>query len=65
MADMEIFAQGDGGPRKLVRHPEKSKLQEDLPNLFCKAGVRVDFVPNVFRAYSIRPEGLTAAAREL
>ena len=45
--------------------PQKSKLQEDLQNLFCKAGERVGYVLNVFRAYSVRPEGLTAAAREL
>ena len=40
--------------------PEESELPDDLRGLFAKARERVGFVPNVFRAYSYRPERLRA-----
>jgi uncharacterized peroxidase-related enzyme len=38
--------------------PDPSELPEDLQKLFAKAQERIGFVPNVFRAYSFRPERL-------
>ena len=38
--------------------PHPSELPEDLQKLFAKANERIGFVPNVFRAYSFRPERL-------
>ncbi len=40
--------------------PEESELPENLQGLFRKAREQVGFVPNVFRAYSFRPERLSA-----
>src|ERR1044072_6082316 len=40
--------------------PDESELPEDLQGLFRKARERIGFVPNVFRAYSFRPERLSA-----
>ena len=40
--------------------PEESELPEDLRGLFRKARENLGFVPNVFRAYSFRPERLSA-----
>lgn len=40
--------------------PEESELPESLQGLFRKARENVGFVPNVFRAYSFRPERLSA-----
>jgi uncharacterized peroxidase-related enzyme len=40
--------------------PEESELPADLQGLFRKARERIGFVPNVFRAYSFRPERLSA-----
>lgn len=40
--------------------PEESELPEDLRGLFAKARESLGFVPNVFRAYSFRPERLSA-----
>jgi len=40
--------------------PEESELPENLRGLFRKARETVGFVPNVFRAYSFRPERLSA-----
>jgi len=40
--------------------PEESELPEDLQGLFRKAREKLGFVPNVFRAYSFRPERLSA-----
>jgi uncharacterized peroxidase-related enzyme len=40
--------------------PDESELPEDLQGLFRAARERIGFVPNVFRAYSFRPERLSA-----
>ncbi|WP_273887969.1 peroxidase-related enzyme [Rubrobacter naiadicus] len=40
--------------------PDESELPENLQGLFRKAKENVGFVPNVFRAYSFRPERLSA-----
>lgn len=40
--------------------PDESELPENLRGLFGKARETVGFVPNVFRAYSFRPERLSA-----
>jgi uncharacterized peroxidase-related enzyme len=40
--------------------PDESELPERLQGLFAKARERLGFVPNVFRAYSFRPERLSA-----
>jgi len=40
--------------------PGESELPEGLQGLFRKARERVGFVPNVLRAYSVRPERLSA-----
>jgi uncharacterized peroxidase-related enzyme len=40
--------------------PDPSELPADLQKLFGKATERIGFVPNVFRAYSFRPERLSA-----
>lgn len=40
--------------------PDESELPEDLQGLFRKAKENLGFVPNVFRAYSFRPERLSA-----
>ena len=40
--------------------PEEHDLPEGLQGLFRKARESVGFVPNVFRAYSFRPERLSA-----
>jgi len=40
--------------------PDEADLPENLRGLFAKARERLGFVPNVFRAYSFRPERLSA-----
>jgi uncharacterized peroxidase-related enzyme len=40
--------------------PEESELPDDLQGLFRAARERIGFVPNVFRAYSYKPERLSA-----
>jgi uncharacterized peroxidase-related enzyme len=40
--------------------PDEADLPDDLRGLFAKARERIGFVPNVFRAYSFRPERLRA-----
>src|SRR3954466_9420645 len=40
--------------------PDESELPEELQGLFRAARERIGFVPNVFRAYSFRPERLSA-----
>jgi uncharacterized peroxidase-related enzyme len=40
--------------------PDESELPEDLQGLFRAARERIGFVPNVFRAYSFRPDRLSA-----
>lgn len=40
--------------------PDPAELPEDLQKLFAKAQQRIGLVPNVFRAYSFRPERLRA-----
>jgi uncharacterized peroxidase-related enzyme len=40
--------------------PDEEQLPGDLRKLFAKARERLGFVPNVFRAYSFRPERLSA-----
>jgi uncharacterized peroxidase-related enzyme len=49
---------GDVG--SLFPVPDESELPERLQGLFAKARERLGFVPNVFRAYSFRPERLSA-----
>jgi len=40
--------------------PDERELPDDLQGLFAKARKRIGFVPNVFRAWSFRPERLSA-----
>jgi uncharacterized peroxidase-related enzyme len=40
--------------------PDETALPERLQGLFAKARETIGFVPNVFRAYSYRPERLSA-----
>src|SRR6187200_187504 len=40
--------------------PDESELPPELQSLFRVARERIGFVPNVFRAYSFRPERLSA-----
>jgi uncharacterized peroxidase-related enzyme len=40
--------------------PDEAELPDDLRGLFRAARERIGFVPNVFRAYSFRPERLSA-----
>ncbi|WP_460604955.1 peroxidase-related enzyme [Jatrophihabitans fulvus] len=40
--------------------PDESELPERLQGLFAKARETIGFVPNVFRAFSYRPERLSA-----
>lgn len=49
-----------GAPVSWFPVPDESELPDDLRGLFGKARERIGFVPNVFRAYSFRPERLRA-----
>lgn len=49
-----------GTPISWFPVPDESELPEGLQGLFRKARETVGFVPNVFRAYSFRPERLSA-----
>jgi uncharacterized peroxidase-related enzyme len=61
MTDVEhISRKGTGVPISWFPVPEESELPDDLRGLFRKARERIGFVPNVFRAYSFRPERLRA-----
>ena len=61
MTDVEhISREGTGVPISWFPVPEESELPEDLQGLFRKARETLGFVPNVFRAYSFRPERLSA-----
>ena len=40
--------------------PEETGLPDNLRNLFLKAREKIGFVPDVFKAYSFRPERLRA-----
>src|SRR5215218_4956610 len=61
MTDVEhISRKGTGVPISWFPIPEESELTDDLQGLFRKAREMVGFVPNVFRAYSYRPERLSA-----
>src|SRR4051812_40399387 len=40
--------------------PDEETLPDDLRKLFAKARERIGFVPNVFHAYSFRPDRLRA-----
>lgn len=55
-----ISRKGTGVPISWFPVPEESELPEDLQGLFRKAREKLGFVPNVFRAYSFRPERLSA-----
>ena len=55
-----ISRKGTGVPISWFPVPEESELPDDLRGLFRKARERIGFVPNVFRAYSFRPERLRA-----
>lgn len=41
-----------------LRVPEEATLDDDVKGLFAKARERLGFIPNVFRAYSLRQERL-------
>jgi uncharacterized peroxidase-related enzyme len=61
MTDVEhISRKGSAVPISWFPVPEESELPEDLQGLFRKARERIGFVPNVFSAYSFRPERLRA-----
>src|SRR5215203_5721646 len=61
MTDIEhISRKGTGVPISWFPIPEESELPDDLQGLFRKAREMVGFVPNVFRAYSYRPERISA-----
>ncbi len=61
MADVEhISGKGSAVPVSWFPVPEEEELPEGLRGLFAKAREAVGFVPNVFRAYSYRPERLSA-----
>jgi uncharacterized peroxidase-related enzyme len=61
MTDTERTAPTEAGvPISWFPVPDESELPEDLQGLFRKARERLGFVPNVFRAYSFRPERLSA-----
>jgi len=61
MTDVEhISGKGSAVPVSWFPVPEESELPEGLQGLFRKARESVGFVPNVFRAYSFRPERLSA-----
>jgi len=61
MTDVEhISRKGTGVPTSWFPVPEESELPEGLQGLFRKARESIGFVPNVFRAYSYRPERLSA-----
>jgi uncharacterized peroxidase-related enzyme len=49
-----------GTPISWFPVPDESELPESLQGLFAKARENLGFVPNVFRAYSFRPERLSA-----
>ncbi|MEW6635366.1 MAG: peroxidase-related enzyme [Actinomycetota bacterium] len=61
MTDVEhISKKGSAVPISWFPVPEERELPENLRGLFRKARERLGFVPNVFRAYSYRPERLSA-----
>lgn len=61
MTDVEhISRKGGGVPVSWFPVPEEDELPDGLRGLFGKAREQVGFVPNVFRAYSFRPERLSA-----
>ena len=61
MTDVEhILRKGTAVPISWFPIPEESELPDDLSGLFGKAREKIGFVPNVFRAYSFRPERLRA-----
>ena len=61
MTDVEhISRKGSAVPTSWFPVPEESELPEDLQALFRKAREKIAFVPNVFRAFSFRPERLRA-----
>lgn len=55
-----ISGKGSAVPVSWFPIPEEEELSESLRGLFAKAREKVGFVPNVFRAYSYRPERLSA-----
>ena len=61
MTDVDhISGKGTAVPVSWFPVPEEAELPENLQGLFRKAREAVGFVPNVFRAYSFRPERLSA-----
>ncbi|MBA3423398.1 MAG: peroxidase-related enzyme [Rubrobacter sp.] len=61
MTDVEhISRKGSGVPVSWFPIPDEAELPEDLQGLFSKAREKIGFVPNVFRAYSFRPDRLRA-----
>lgn len=50
----------EGQPGGFFPIPPAEELPEDLQKLFAKARENLGFVPNVFRAYSFRPDRLRA-----
>src|ERR687885_2062787 len=57
---MSTHERAAGEVGSLFPVPDESELPERLQGLFAKARERLGFVPNVFRAYSFRPERLSA-----
>jgi hypothetical protein len=55
-----ISREGTSVPISWFYVPDESELPEGLQGLFRKARESIGFVPNVFRAYSYRPERLSA-----
>jgi uncharacterized peroxidase-related enzyme len=53
-----ISRKGTGVPISWFPVPDEAELPEDLQGLFRKAREKIGFVPNVFRAYSFRPDRL-------
>ncbi len=51
---------GTAPPISWLPVPEETGLPDNLRNLFRKAREKIGFVPDVFKAYSFRPERLRA-----
>jgi len=57
---IDALPEGEGETGSWFPMPPEDELPDGLRGLFAKARERVGFVPNVFRAYSFRPERLSA-----
>jgi uncharacterized peroxidase-related enzyme len=52
------MAPSSDAPLSRLRVPDESELPEDIQELFAKCREKLGFVPNVYRAYALRPEQL-------